>query len=614
MMLDAGRPNEGSIGSTGRDHVDEIVWGWLQEIRYSSSNHSVREGLTSAVGGVAPLAVRFSQAGLDAWAVAVEALKDSRDAFSKTEGVGVLAALHAAAVRLAVEARHPDLFELCDEIWSLGPQLDFVPADAVAGSLPAIATGHALPMRLRERFDMAMNSAFNAQAAALGEALKTRPLTTRDIWPGHIEAVLFDNWAYQVVGQVWPSEFMDMLSDVPPPFAHAAVAAACKALQPGIAEALLRSAPAAFDEQGAPTHSVSVFGVLEAVGDTIIATAKLQAKRKSIVPNLSAILDAILGRSDGQWLARAWLQHLIWKRDVGRLVQDEAEHEAILAAFRNLLSELGRNIEPLKPDPYGWIQAEEDLWRINRVLVEGWARWSHDLAESAGKVLAHSVGQGFVSATGRAEGMYTASAEALIAGSIVAGQPNPAKWFEQLWASTYTQRERLQHHTHRSLDDPAYPALTWGLSGLNYLNGGQQRGQLELWEQLRDALIETRLTDLNGSLPSGVLNTATRAMGQIGGYLVTKGEIQPQDFSPLLEHMVAPVEEFATFMANVLSAGVSPPLIQAGRQVGRELMSDALTRALEAALPASHRRTIHVPEGTLSVNQRHSIEAFRAAL
>ena len=68
--------------------------------------------------------------------------------------------------------------------------------------------------------------------------------------------------AYKVVGRVWPSEFMAMLSEVPPPFAHAAVAAACRALRPGEAEALLRSAPPAFDvrvEGTAPIETVDFF-------------------------------------------------------------------------------------------------------------------------------------------------------------------------------------------------------------------------------------------------------------------------------------------------------------------------------------------------------------------
>src|SRR3954452_20603645 len=103
---------------------------------------------------------------------------------------------------------------------------------------------------------------------------------------------------------------MAMLSEVPPPFAHAAVAAACRALRPGEAEFLLRSAPPAFDAHEAPTRSVGIFALLEEVGDRIIDDS---IQRAGVVPNLAAVLDAVLARSDGQWLARAWLQHLIWK-------------------------------------------------------------------------------------------------------------------------------------------------------------------------------------------------------------------------------------------------------------------------------------------------------------
>lgn len=116
------------------------------------------------------------------------------------------------------------------------------------------------------------------------------------------------------------------------------------------------------------------------------------------------------------------------------------------------------------------------------------------------------------------------------------------------------------------------------------------------------------------TLPNGAVRAATRIAGQIGGFLVTRGVIRPRSFAPFLEHMAAPVEEFAVFMAGVLAAGVSAPLVQAGREVGREFLAEAIAGALDAARPRPPRATSDLPENPLSDDQRRSLGAFRAEL
>src|SRR4051812_22447757 len=131
MRSDAERPDPDNPADSGRGQIDDIVRGWLHEVRYDPSHHAVYEGLTSPVGGVSPLAERLSRAGLDAWAAAAEALA-GRGSAAPERGCDLLEVLHRAAVCLAVEGRHPDLFELCHEVWALGPPPAFALADALA--------------------------------------------------------------------------------------------------------------------------------------------------------------------------------------------------------------------------------------------------------------------------------------------------------------------------------------------------------------------------------------------------------------------------------------------------------------------------------------------------
>jgi hypothetical protein len=68
------------------------------------------------------------------------------------------------------------------------------------------------------------------------------------------------------------------------------------------------------------------------------------------------------------------------------------------------------------------------------------------------------------------------------------------------------------------------------------------------------------------------------------------------------------------FMAAALKAGVRAPLIEAGREVGRDFIAQALDSALVAAQPQPPRASWDVPESPLSDDERRSVEAFRAAL
>ncbi|MGC8169959.1 hypothetical protein, partial [Salmonella enterica] len=80
---------------------------------------------------------------------------------------------------------------------------------------------------------------------------------------------------------------------------------------------------------------------------------------------------------------------------------------------------------------------------------------------------------------------------------------------------TYEVREALSYPVQRDLDNPAYPALSWGLNGLNT---SQQTAvdQEGLWRTIARAVFETQRIDPNAWLFNGAMPPITRVTVQLG--------------------------------------------------------------------------------------------------
>lgn len=532
-----------------------------------------------ASGAPGTLAERLAAADLRHW----------RDAIVATAGPGQPLHLEPrlewlmgqAALEVAVRTDQPGIFQAIEELQMLGGVSDAALASAVCSRLASVPEDYPLLARLRTRLQMLWDSRFNERLRRYAEATATRPLTSRDLWPRHDSMPIGDGWAHRVAATLWPDRYMEMLASFPAPFQHG-LGDPLSPLDLDLVASLVRASPGVFSSDGAPLGPVVVFGLLEEV-ETYLATIAVQ-DTAAAETGLGRVLDRVFSRSDGDWIGRAWLQQIIWRDTPRRAGRAQAEVEAQRALRHTLLVQLSGRITPLGEAVFDWVHQEEPLWRVHRVLSEASILEAHGDATAAAEILARAVRQGLVSTTGRPAGLVTSSPEATVVARVLSQLPDVKQWFETLWRDTYELREQLSYPAHRDLDNPAYPALTWSLNGLN----SSQAALVDaagFWRAIGAAVFETQRIDPNASLFNGAMPPVTRVTVQLGAALVERGTLPIDDFADFLADQLEPTAEYARLWQIARSEASDTVTLAAGRLVGAALLRQALEEGLAQHLP-----------------------------
>ena len=220
-----------------------------------------------------------------------------------------------------------------------------------------------------------------------------------------------------------------------------------------------------------------------------------------------------------------------------------------------------------------------------RYLCEICGLEAHGDPVAAAEVLASGVRQGLVTATGRADGMTTRSPESDVVARVLSRIPDLALWFETLWRDTYEVRESLSYPVQRGLDNPAYPALSWGLNGLN-ASAQAPVDQAGLWRTIAGAVFETQRIDPNAWLFNGSMPPITRVTVQLGAALAERGIVPINDFAGFLGDQLDPTAEHVRLWQIARAAASDTLTLEAGRKVGAALVREAIETTLSEPRPS----------------------------
>lgn len=558
----------------------DVTHAWLRDPQRARGSGSPAARVAGEPDQANNLPQRLGAAGLADWREAMLAtLRAAEEGGEAAPPVRWLMA--QAAVEVAVVAELPELFQLIDELQAVSCDSDADLMSAVLARLHGAGEDHPFLGRLSDRLQAIYGSVFYEQVRRYAEATAEEALRTHDLWSGHIDLLMNDGWAHQVAARLWPVRYLELLASYPAPLQHAAILS-FSPLDPTLAGSLISASPPAFSLDGSPLGPAAVFAVLETM-EAYLERADLDSS-ETTGTGLDRTIEAMLLRGDSPWIARAWLQQVIWRgsaRRAGRSAEEVAARQALRDA---LIGQLSARTEPLGDAAFNWIRAEEPLWQVDRVLVEASILDAHAEAAAAAEILAGAVRQGLVTATGRGERMASTSAEAIIVGHLLANLGDVQTWFEALWRDTYELREQLSFAAYRNLDNPAYPALTWGLTGLNAtLRIGS--GSAALWQTLANAVFETQLIDPNARIPNVAVTPITRATVQLGAALVEAGVLEVHSLAGFLREQLEPSTEHARLWRLVRSVAADATALQLARAVG----ASPLGLALEAGLSPGRR-------------------------
>jgi hypothetical protein len=531
-----------------------------------------------ASGAPDTLAEHLAAAGLTDWRDAVVAGVGSQ-AFHLEPRLQWL--MSQVALEMAVRADQSALFQVVEVLQMLGGVGDAALAAAVCNRLSGATEQYPLLARLRTQLQMLWDSPFNERSRRYAEATATRPLTARDLWPRHDGMPVSDGWAHRVAATLWPDEYMAMLASFPVPFQHG-FGIPLSSLDSNLVVSLVRASPGVFSDEGTPLGPVVVFVLLEAI-QTQLTTIAVQGMTAA-QSGLGHVLDAVFLRRDGNWIGRAWLQQIIWRDAPRRAGRSQADVDARLALRDVLLGQLSARILPLSEGVFDWVRQEDPLWAVQRVLSEASILEAHGDIGAAAEVLAGAIRQGLVSATGRPAGLVTSSPEATIVGRVLSQVSDAKQWFETLWHDTYELREHLSYPAHRNLDNPAYPALTWGLHGLN-CSLKTSIDAAAFWRAIAAAVFETQRIDPNADLFNGAMLPITHVTVQLGAALAEGGILPITDLACFLVDQLEPTPEHARLWQIARSAASDTTTLETGRLVGAALLRQALEVGLVQHFP-----------------------------
>jgi hypothetical protein len=527
------------------------------------------------------LAAHLAEAGLRDW----------RDAIMATGGQGQPVRLEPrlgwlmgqAAIEIAASIEQPDRFGVVENLQMLSGVSDASLAAAICSRVEDTSEEPILLACLRTHLQALWNSRFNDRLRLQAEASAAQPLRSRDLWPRYDGMPVGDGWAHLVAATLWPERYMEMLASFPTPFQYG-FGDRLSPLGLDVIASLVEASPSVFSEDGIALGPVVVFALLDVV-ETRFASIDVQHIAAAEI-GIDTVIDRILSRRDGDWIGRAWLQQIIWQEAPRRAGRAQADVSAQRTLRDTLLVRLSARTAPLGEAAFPWIRQEEPLWRVYRILSAASILEAHGDATGAAEILAEAVKQGLVSATGRSAVLTTSSPEATIVARILAGLPDMEKWFECLWHDTYELREHLSYPSHRNLDNPAYPALAWGLIGLNSSQAASV-DTARFWRRISTAVFETQRIDPNANLFNGVMPVIARATAQIGAALARLGILPVDDLAAFLADQLEPTLEHAQVWHIVRAEASDVTALDTGRLIGASLLRQALEIGLAQRAPAS---------------------------
>lgn len=525
------------------------------------------------------LAVALDEDGLALWASRVRSFTGSGEPGESNPDRLAMALFRETGLRVAESAAHPQLFDLVDELWSMALDMPGDVWELLAARLDGAPEDHPLARRMVALIKEVAGF-YSGKLARIGQA-DEQPPTTRTLWPGVNDLPIGNRWAYRAAMRLWPALIMRELDPVPAAVAHGVILAAAPFDLPTIGRLLADAGPA-FDAEGVAQAAPAVHGLLAEMAPALQSLRDeegIEATRAS----LNGLLATLGAREDWLWLGRAWLQWIIWRDWARRPTPDPAGEATRLAVRDLLLTELAASLSAIDPPAWPWIEREEPLWRVHRVLAEAAIETANGRPERGARMLADGILRGAVTTTGRDGGLASRSLEATIVGTTLHAVADPAGWFTQLWRDSYETRERLSVTRASAHENPADPALAWGLSTLNVVAG--RPGQAaSLWTPLSEALRERIVTDPHGDIPNDARDMMIAVAVQLGTHFQVAGLLPLDEVAPLLTLLVGPSARFA-FLADVaLQAGGEPTLLALADDQGSAHLAEALEYGL-ASLP-----------------------------
>jgi hypothetical protein len=259
---------------------------------------------------------------------------------------------------------------------------------------------------------------------------------------------------------------------------------------------LLRIARAGFDASGEwDRQSRMVFLVLKVLGDRFlqVAAAETDSENPSAAFReiLTEILDAVIARADAQPLAYAWLGHLAMSGGRSRRSRASGIGGNPARTLLHVATNLAAHIQP-HPNPIGWIEAEQDVWRNHRIyaiLAVEICRQPSDqnaiqalIEQVLENEIASSFGIGELTEDTTNLGRYVAL-------NAISKVEKPDAWFQSLWDRLYWQRDRARHFPRSGEISPNVGQIivVWTLCALEVLEAGSSTARA-LWIVLEQAI------------------------------------------------------------------------------------------------------------------------------
>ncbi len=175
--------------------------------------------------------------------------------------------------------------------------------------------------------------------------------------------------------------------------------------------------------------------------------------------------------------------------------------------------------------------------------------------------------------------MTTNSPEAEVIARVLSKVPDLTQWFKALWLDTYDVRETLSYPVQRGLDNPAYPAITWTLNGLN-ASAQTSIDKAELWRTIAQAVFETQQIDPNAWIFNGPMPPIVRVTAQLGAALAERRIVPIDDFAEFMGNQLEPTAEHARLWHVVRAEASDNMTLEAGRLIGAGLVREAIETAL----------------------------------
>lgn len=587
----------------------EVACAWLNEAPWPKADSAEMPWrLFGVPDGADTLAARFAAAGRPEWSATIAtACAEPSSGPATDPKLGWLA--WALALDFASCADHPHLFPVVDDLLWLSGRSSVDLASATPTPLDGGDREPALLGALRARLQAIYDSRYFERLRGYVADRGSPPLGTRDLWPGHGDMPMGDTWAHRLAAGRWPAEYMRMMATFPAPFQSAA-AQVFDGADADLVSTLIAASPPIYGPDGTPAGPVTLFSVIFDLEARLTKAALTDPAW--VQTEATSVIEAFIARPDGVWFMRAWLQQLIWRGPSRQAGRSDAEMSA-RQEFRDwLIESLSHSIPPLADCAFAWVRAEMPLGMVYRVLAEASIVRAHGNAAAAADILARSIRDGLVAATGRNEGLQTASPEAVVVAKVLAELDDPQAWFETLWRDTYGLREHVSFYAHRNFDNPAYAALTWALSGVNVsaartTTTTTTTDTASFWRAIAARLFETQLIDPNAEIWNGVVPTLCRVAVQLGAAFVEEGLLDAESLAQFMRDQLDPDPEHARLWVIVRSVMSDANALAIARHVGATEVRTALELALDEE--GTRRRDL-----TLDAAAQAELRAFSARI